>query len=130
MGRHPDRGEPARGGKDLATHDDVGQGLGIDGQREGLPEANVVERRTGRIEGRDFELVFRYADGFAERLPKLAEEIVKLNPDVILGAIATAAVAAKAAAPSSLPIVCPLLLFAPALELFSVTTGAKRSRPQ
>ena len=47
---------------------------------------------------------------FAERLPKLAEEIVKREPLMYSGAIATAAVAAKAAAPSSLPIVCPFIL--------------------
>lgn len=45
-------------------------GLVLDGLRE-----------LGQIEGRDFEMVYRSADGLVERLPRAAEELVQLNPD-------------------------------------------------
>ena len=45
-------------------------------------------RDLGYVDGRNITLVSRYGDGFAERMPSLARELVALNPDVILtGAI-------------------------------------------
>src|SRR6516225_695556 len=41
-------------------------------------------RELGYLEGRDYGLEDRYADGDASRLPLLAEELVRLKPDVIL----------------------------------------------
>jgi putative ABC transport system substrate-binding protein len=52
-------------------------------------------RDHGYIEGRDFDIVYRYADGYAERLPALAEELVRLKPNIILAAATGQAVAAK-----------------------------------
>ena len=53
-------------------------------------------------------MVSRYAEGFADRLPALAEEIVGLKPDVIVAAAVNAAVPAHTAT-SVIPIVCPAL---------------------
>jgi putative ABC transport system substrate-binding protein len=39
---------------------------------------------AGYLEGHDFDLVERYADGYLERLSALAEELVRLKPDLIL----------------------------------------------
>src|ERR1700746_1289513 len=63
-------------------------------------------RDLGYIDGRDFDMVSRYAEGIQDRLPALAEEIVGLKPDVIVAAAVNAAVPARAAT-SAIPIVCP-----------------------
>jgi putative ABC transport system substrate-binding protein len=60
------------------------------------------------IEGRDFELTLRSADGRLDRLPSLAQEVADLRPDVIL-ATATPAVVSLTALTKTVPIVCPLL---------------------
>jgi putative ABC transport system substrate-binding protein len=52
-------------------------------------------REQGHIQGRDIDIVYRYADGYAERLPTLAEELVRLKPNVILAPATAQAVAAK-----------------------------------
>jgi hypothetical protein len=49
----------------------------------------------GYVEASNFDIVYRYADGYVERLPPLAEEIVRLHPDVILAPASGPAVAAK-----------------------------------
>jgi hypothetical protein len=41
-------------------------------------------RELGYIEGRDFIVDYRFADGKYERFPELAAELVRLNPDVLL----------------------------------------------
>src|SRR5215467_14563687 len=41
-------------------------------------------RDLGYLEGRDYGFEDRYADGDASRLPLLAEELVRLKPDVIV----------------------------------------------
>jgi hypothetical protein len=51
----------------------------------------------GYVEASNFDIVYRYADGHVERLPPLAEEIVRLHPDVILAPASGPAVAAKKA---------------------------------
>src|SRR5215475_11087242 len=35
-------------------------------------------------EGRNFEMVYRFSDGYADRLPVIGEEIVGLKPNVIV----------------------------------------------
>ena len=65
-------------------------------------------RELGFVEGRDFEMVYRYADFHAERLPSLAAELVQLNPDVILGGATIQAVAFKQAT-DKIPIVVSAL---------------------
>ena len=63
--------------------------------REGTLEIMTTSRRHERIkkfiarlleawaEERNIRFDYRYADGFLDRLPALAEELVRLNPDVI-----------------------------------------------
>lgn len=70
------------------------------------------------IEGRDFEMAYRYADGYAERLPALADELVRLKPNVILAAATGQAVAAKNAT-TTVPIVTPALADARNLQLIA-----------
>ena len=61
-------------------------------------------RELGYLEGRDYGFLDRYADGDASRLPSLAEELVRLNPDVIVATTTPGAVAAKQAT-ATIPIV-------------------------
>ena len=65
-------------------------------------------QQLGFIEGRDFELMLRSADGRLDRLSLLAQEVVDLRPDVIM-ATATPAVVSLTALTKTIPIVCPLL---------------------
>jgi putative tryptophan/tyrosine transport system substrate-binding protein len=62
----------------------------------------------GYVGGRNFDIVYRYADGYVERLPALAEELVRLRPGVILAPASGPAVAARKAT-STIPIVTPAL---------------------
>ena len=75
-------------------------------------------RDLGYIDGQDFDLASRYAEGFQDRLPALAREIVDLKPDVIVAAAVNAAVPARAAT-SVIPIVCPALADAVHLGLIA-----------
>ena len=79
-------------------------------------------RDLGYANRRDFDLEPRYAEGFQDRLPALAQEIVDLEPDVILAAAVNAAVPARAAT-SVIPIVCPAL--ADAVHLGLVASEAR-----
>jgi putative tryptophan/tyrosine transport system substrate-binding protein len=86
----------------------------------GLYINNFVDgmRDLGYIDGQDFDMVSRFAEGFADRLPALAEEIVGLRPDVIVAAAVNAAVPAHTAT-SVIPIVCPALADAVHLGLIA-----------
>jgi putative ABC transport system substrate-binding protein len=75
-------------------------------------------RDLGYVDGRDFDLASRYAEGFQDRLPALAQEIVDLRPDAIVAAAVNAAVPARAAT-SVIPIVCPALADAVHLGLIA-----------
>jgi putative tryptophan/tyrosine transport system substrate-binding protein len=65
-------------------------------------------RDFGYTEGNNFEFVPRFADGYIERLPPMAQELVQLRPSVILAPASGPAVAAKRAT-ATIPIVCPAL---------------------
>jgi hypothetical protein len=41
-------------------------------------------RELGYTEGHNFDMVYRFSEGFQDRLPSLAEELVRLKPNVIL----------------------------------------------
>jgi len=69
--------------------------------RRGLEE-------LGYAEGRNLEIIYRYSDGDPARLPALAEELVKLKPDVIVTTNTSAALAAKQAT-TIIPIVSTTL---------------------
>jgi putative tryptophan/tyrosine transport system substrate-binding protein len=64
-------------------------------------------RELGFIEGRDFDTAARVAETTGD-LPRLAKELVQLNPDVILATASANALAAKTAT-STIPIVVPAL---------------------
>jgi putative tryptophan/tyrosine transport system substrate-binding protein len=61
-------------------------------------------REHGRIDGKTIELEYRYADGDATRFTTLAEELVRLKPDVIVTGSTNAAMALKQAT-ATIPIV-------------------------
>ena len=61
-------------------------------------------RRAGYEEGRNLSIEWRYADGDAARLPALAEELVKLNVEVIMASF-NDAIAAAQRATRTIPIV-------------------------
>jgi ABC-type uncharacterized transport system substrate-binding protein len=79
-------------------------------------------RELGYIEGRNFDIIYRFGDGYAERLPALAEELVQLKPDVILAPATGQAVAARNAT-RTIPIVTPAL--ADAVHLGLVASDAR-----
>ena len=60
-------------------------------------------RDLGYIEGKTIDIERRYADGRADRLPALADELVALKPDVIIAA--AEGVYAVRRATSTIPIV-------------------------
>jgi putative tryptophan/tyrosine transport system substrate-binding protein len=61
-------------------------------------------RRLGYVEGNNVQFEFRYADGYLDRLPDLALDLVRLNPRVIVSAPLPAHLAARRAT-STIPIV-------------------------
>ena len=85
--------------------------LGASGPR---PSAKVTAafiegmRALGYTEGRDFEMEYRWAEGYTERLPALAEESVRRGSDVIVVANIQAVVAARDAT-KTIPIVGAVL---------------------
>jgi putative tryptophan/tyrosine transport system substrate-binding protein len=65
-------------------------------------------RQVDLVEGQDFELVYRSAEGHYDQYPALAREVIDLRPDVILATI-TQAVVVLTALTKTIPIVCPFL---------------------
>ena len=61
-------------------------------------------RELGYIEGKNIIIEYRYAEGRLERLPVLAEELVRLNVEIIVSDTFTTARAAKQVA-TTIPIV-------------------------
>jgi putative ABC transport system substrate-binding protein len=96
----------------------------------GSPDTEYFQRTFGRglrelgyIEGRDYVVVLRGAEGVVSRLPLLAQELVSLRPDVIVASNGTVAVYVKRAT-SEIPIVSPLLSSPESFGLI-----ASRARP-
>src|ERR1700730_19300989 len=79
-------------------------------------------RDLGYVESRNFDMVYRYADGYAERMPALAEELVRLKPKVILAAATGQAIAAKKAT-ATIPMMTPALADAVHLGLVARDAG-------
>jgi len=65
-------------------------------------------KELGYVEGRNIDIVYRYGDGDPERLPLLADELVRLKPDVIVTGSPDAVLAVKQAT-VTIPIVCTAL---------------------
>jgi len=84
----------------------------ITGTRDGLaPQTSAFLnhlRGLGYVEGQNIEIVTRYADSNTARLPALADELVKLQPNVIVALDPPAAVATRKAT-ASIPIVAAIL---------------------
>ncbi len=67
-----------------------------------MEAARVALRDLGYVEGRNLVIEYRYAEGRPERLPELAEALVRSRPDVLLaigGDVAPAAVKATQTIP-------------------------------
>ncbi len=58
----------------------------------------------GYVEGKNINLQYRYAEGKSERLPELAEELVRLKVDILVGTDSTSAQVAKKST-ASIPVV-------------------------
>jgi putative ABC transport system substrate-binding protein len=80
-------------------------------------------RELGYSERENFDFAPRFAEGYIDRLPALAQELVQLRPSVIVSAASGPAVAAKRAT-ATIPIVTPALADAVHLGLV-----ASESRP-
>jgi putative ABC transport system substrate-binding protein len=65
-------------------------------------------RELGYTDGGNIDFAARFANGYVERLPGLAEEVVGLNPAIIVAAGVDATVAARKTT-STIPIVAPVL---------------------
>jgi putative ABC transport system substrate-binding protein len=71
-------------------------------------DAAIVKQRLdelGYSEGKNLIFDFRSAEGHPERLPQLAAEFVKTNPDVLVAGFGTATARAAQGATASIPIV-------------------------
>jgi len=62
----------------------------------------------GYVEGHNLNITYRSADGYEDRLPALAEELVRLKPDVVLAAGLDVVVALRNVT-QTIPIVSPTL---------------------
>ena len=71
----------------------------------GLVKAFLQElSKLGWIEGKNFTIEYRFAEGKRERLPELAADLVRLKVDLIVVTAGTSALAAKKAT-TTIPIV-------------------------
>jgi putative ABC transport system substrate-binding protein len=90
-----------------------------------VPQTDAIYeglRDLGYVEGRDYEMIQRWAYGVIARLPALAEELVAIKPDVII-AVPTPAIMAARAHTTTLPIVS--FLIADEMRLGFVASHAK-----
>jgi putative ABC transport system substrate-binding protein len=82
------------------------------GRKEAVKNRNAAfldgMRDLGYAEGQSFDIAYRYADDDYTRLPRLTKELVQLQPDVIVTAVTTAAIAA-AKVTRTVPIVSAIL---------------------
>jgi putative ABC transport system substrate-binding protein len=88
----------------------------LDALRAGL-------RDHGYVEGKNIVIEFRWAEGNYERLPALAEELVRLNVDVLVTHGSSGALAAKKAT-STIPIVITAVA-----DMLSLGLVSSLSRP-
>lgn len=72
----------------------------------------------GYVEGRDLQMTYRSSDGYQDRLPALAEGLVRLNPDVLVAAGLNAVVALRNVT-QTIPIVSATLADAVHLGLIA-----------
>ncbi|MGZ8260322.1 MAG: ABC transporter substrate-binding protein [Caldimonas sp.] len=77
-------------------------------QRTALDPFRQSLRELGYVEGQNLEIHFRWAEGQPERLPGLAAELVRLEPDVIVTMGPAPAFAAKRAT-TTVPVVAAVV---------------------
>ena len=65
-------------------------------------------RELGYVDGQNIDIEYWFAEGHLERFPVLAEELLRLSPNIIVATVTPAAVAARTLT-QTIPIVCPLL---------------------
>src|SRR5262249_24857516 len=81
-----------------------------------LPPFLEGMRELGYTEGRDFDMVYRFANGDYDHMPTLAAELAELNPNVFIAAASAQAVAIKKVK-TTIPIVVGALADSVALGL-------------
>jgi putative ABC transport system substrate-binding protein len=79
---------------------------GADSNARNLAAFRDGLQSLGYVEGRNVDIDYRYANGDADVLPALAQELVQLKPDVLLASAVSPTRALKRIAPT-MPIVCP-----------------------
>src|SRR5262245_29261434 len=99
----------------------------------GLPTADSLPKRPeafraglrelGHLEGRDFVIEYRWADGNYDQLPALLDDLIRLKVDIIVTHGTPGVLAAKQAT-ASIPIVCAVVGDALALGI-----GSSLARP-
>ena len=80
-------------------------GLSRPGRRSGRGHRKQRLAELGYSEGKNFIFDFRSAEGHLERLPQIAVDFVKTNPDVIVAGFGTSTAKAAQAATASIPVV-------------------------
>jgi putative ABC transport system substrate-binding protein len=90
------------------------------GFQSGLPHGL---QELGYLEGRDYEIQYRYMAGDVTRLPALVDELIRLKPNVIVAGNSAAAVAAKQAT-ATIPIVAAAIF-----DPVSLGLAASPARP-
>ena len=95
--QQPPRKVPLIGFLNTSSASNSETSLRLDAFRQGLHD-------LGYVEGKNINIEYRYADGKLERLPKLAEELVRLKVDLVVAANATVAQAAKKSS-TTIPVV-------------------------
>jgi putative tryptophan/tyrosine transport system substrate-binding protein len=91
-------------------------GATLPSERSGMFLQGLQE--LGYVEGRDFQITYRSSEGYQDRLPALAEELVGLKPTVMIGAGLDAVVALRKVT-QTIPIVSPTLADAVHLGLIA-----------
>jgi ABC-type uncharacterized transport system substrate-binding protein len=79
-------------------------------------------------EGRNFEMIYRFSDGYADRLPVIGEEIVELKPNVIIATAVDSVVTIRRFT-STIPIVSGALADAVQLGLIKSEPGQEAISP-
>src|SRR5262249_37249966 len=115
---------PRRASAQVSTKRPLVAVLSAVNRNDNAPAKAFVDelRELGYVEGKTVDIAYRYSDGRLELFPALAEELIRLMPDVIIAAVPPAAIAARTLT-RSIPIVCPLL--ATPIELGLITSMAK-----
>ena len=97
------RNSPARIGYISGTGNASNPGPYVEALRQGL-------RDLGYVEGKNFEIEFRGAEGKPDRMPSLVTELVQLKVDVLVVPTAAGAIRAAKQATKTIPIVMVTLL--------------------